>query len=183
MATPTIIATPGATNANAFGTLAESETYFDAQYHPDDPWSGFTDAQKTVAIIMATRWMTSLIEWTGYWASTTQALPWPRNGMWHRNDFVYVDSTTVPDEVKWCCFETARLFLVSDRTNELEQSVNNLALLKVGSIRMDFRNAAGKGTDQPLAPIVPEMAINLLVPSWVESVTGIDTGVRDLERS
>lgn len=173
-----IIATVGATNANSFGTLAEANTYHETVVHVDGAWDDVDADIKQPALIMAQQQMTSLICWTGYIANSTQKLPWPRNGMWERNELVYILSNVIPDEVKWCQFELARLLATTDRTLEYEVGVNGILRLKAGSVTIQFKDQYLSGP-----AVIPSVAYNLLVPSWYDSVAGMPVFNRDLERA
>jgi hypothetical protein len=100
---PTVIATPGLPTANSYETVAEASEYFDNRLPLSPPWPGDT-TESAQAIIMATRTMDAyarplttkvVIEgvlyyvtkrtWTGAPATTTQALAWPRTGMFDGN--------------------------------------------------------------------------------------------------
>jgi hypothetical protein len=75
----TIVATVGAANANSFQTIAEIDTYFEgrAPIAVSEGWIDADAAEKIASAITATIWMKSLIVWTGFITSLTQALPWP----------------------------------------------------------------------------------------------------------
>lgn len=45
---PSLITTPGAANANSFGTRAEADAYHATQYHPDAPWPDNISATATL---------------------------------------------------------------------------------------------------------------------------------------
>lgn len=173
----TLIATVAATNANSFGTLAEANTYFDTVLHSDVPWTGDDVTVKTPALIMAQQQMTSLVTWTGFVTNQTQKLPWPRTGMWLRNNLAYVDYNTVPDEVKWCQFELARLLIAGDRTAEFDISTNGIIYLRSGPVTLKFK------PDNPGPPVMPLAAYGLLIPSWYVGIIGIPRNYVDLERA
>jgi hypothetical protein len=48
MALPTLIATPGASNANSFGTRAEADSYFESVLHAENPWPSNVSATATL---------------------------------------------------------------------------------------------------------------------------------------
>lgn len=100
---PTIIATPGAANANSYPTEAEAQAYFDTRL-PVAGWDNAAD--QAVLLIMATRVIDAIARplktfvpaqgniaayyrtrrtWTGAPASSTQRLAWPRIGMYDGN--------------------------------------------------------------------------------------------------
>lgn len=181
----TVIATPGAVDANSFATVSEIDTYYLSRVPATTAaqWQDAADDDKAAAAIMATLWMTNLIKWRNYTTTTTQSLPWPRYNMWRRNGWSQVPQDEVPQEVKNAQAELARLFLISDRTEELQQLVNGVGVLKVGPIQIAFRNPSGRGVSDPPPPIIPDFIIDLLVPEWVEYVTDLPDGMRDLVRA
>lgn len=99
---PTIIATPGAANANSYETLVEAQAYFATRLLVAG-WDNADD--QNVLLIMATRVLDAFAmpgktlvtpssgnpyyrirrQWTGAPASATQALAWPRTGMFDKN--------------------------------------------------------------------------------------------------
>ena len=73
MATPTLVATPGASNANSYTTVAEATAYFESRLYRST-WENADPADQTVALIWATRVLDEQIDWLGTKVSTTQAL-------------------------------------------------------------------------------------------------------------
>jgi hypothetical protein len=173
----TIIATPGATNANSYGTLVEADAYHSTQYHPDAAWEESDPDTQNQVLIMATKQMDALIQWVGYTTSATQSLLWPRQGMIKRNLWEYYASNVIPNEVKYCQFELARLLIYTDRTTENDVTAQGISSLKAGPIALKFKEM----TSSP--PVIPCTATDLLVPDWIEVIIGQQSGVRDLVRS
>src|SRR5712691_5596582 len=99
----TLVATPGAANANSYATVLEAAAYFADRLPLVPPWSAVAD--QTAALLMATRVLDLMAvarrtlriskggtryfytsrAWTGAPATTTQALAWPRTGMYDLN--------------------------------------------------------------------------------------------------
>lgn len=179
-----VIATVGAVNANSFQTVAEIDLYFQGRV-PESVRTSWLDADsndKDAAAVMATTYMTAMIDWSGYPTTLTQALPWPRNSMLARNHYQYILSNVIPQEVKNAHAELARLLLLTDRTAELDQQIEGLAQVKVGPINIGFRNPSGKGSSRIPFQIIPDFIIELLVPSWVEDYSGGAESNRELLR-
>ncbi len=132
---------------------------------------------KHPALIMAQQQMTSLICWTGFCTTLEQKLPWPRNSMWARNDQVSILPNEIPDEVKWCQFELARLLVNSDRTKEFAAGINGLTYLRASSVTLKFKET------NPGPPVMPQAAWGLLVESWYESIIGVMSGTMELKRT
>ena len=135
------------------------------------------DTIKSQALIMATQWITALVGWTGYETTTTQRLPWPRETMLLRNEQDYVLDTVVPEEVKAAQFELARLLISADRTSESGVYAQGISFMRAGPISLMFRD---KSTPPP---VLPDIVTDLLVPSWVDSVKGQPSGMRELLRA
>jgi len=73
----TIVATPGASDANSFATLEEADAYLDLRLHAD-AWVGTEDKKR--ALITATRELDAMT-YQGSRLTDTQALSWPRRGV------------------------------------------------------------------------------------------------------
>ena len=99
----TLVATPGANNANSYPTLDEALLYFQTRTEVAG-WENADD--QSVLLMMATRVLDAMSRpivtyvpagngnpayykttstWTGYPATTTQKLAWPRSGMYDAN--------------------------------------------------------------------------------------------------
>lgn len=105
----TLVATPGAANANSYLTLLEAQAYWDSRLFTSS-WDDADD--QTVALLWATRTMDALLSgyneyfstdgsqkayirtypaWTGLPATSAQSLAWPRTGMLDRNGYPIAD--------------------------------------------------------------------------------------------
>lgn len=167
-----VISTPGAVNANSFQSVSEIDDYFLARVPNSvaQDWLGADAPDKDAAAVMATTQMTALICWTGYPTSTDQALPWPRNSMLTKEGLSFIDSGSIPRELKNAHAELARLLLLSDRLAERSQDMEGLASLKAGPVTLSFRNASGKGSSTPPRPVIPDYIISMLPENWIDDV-------------
>ena len=111
----TLIATPKATNANSFATVAEADAYHDTRLHNAE-WSAASDADKTKALIQATRILDAMT-WKGARTTTTQALKFPRFGL-YTDDGIVIDSDTIPEFIVNAVSELAWLLIIGDTTRE-----------------------------------------------------------------
>ncbi|NBS70351.1 hypothetical protein EBT31_15775 [bacterium] len=102
--TASIIATPGAADANSYITLAEAQAYADGDIDAVEWYAASTD-QRTRALITATRNL-DLVGFVGTRSTTTQALAWPRK------DFKTTEKTyaadEIPAEIKTATWELAK---------------------------------------------------------------------------
>lgn len=109
MAIPTIIPTPGASDANCLASYDEAIAYF-AGHHAPTAWDTATEEQRKRAMITVTRRL-DREEYDGTRPTSTQALAWPRSGL--VRDGVIVDSATVPAFVKAAMFEEVLALLAT----------------------------------------------------------------------
>jgi hypothetical protein len=100
-----LIATAGASNANSYTTVDFADLYLTGERLGGDAWQSVSPSQKEAALISATREL-ERESWKGERATTTQALDFPRSGIYNDNAVEYSDST-VPDDVQRACAELA----------------------------------------------------------------------------
>ncbi len=177
MSSPTIVATPGAVNANSYETLVEAQAYFDARL----PLAGWDNADdQNVLLVMATRVLEGYANsiktlvpaaggvpayylvsrrWTGSPASATQRLAWPRVGMFDNNGNA-IDSTTIPRELKDAESEFAGQLGTTDFTLNNDVIIQGLTSVKAGSVSLSFKSQFQK-------QVIPDAVLALLVPGWL----------------
>ncbi len=113
---PTVIATPGASNATSYVTVAEADTYLEARPNVT-AWTLASATDRAVAVITATRLLTPL-SWLGSRTSRTQALAWPRTACvdpdapvgytgYRGDESIYFDPAVVPARIKDATCELA----------------------------------------------------------------------------
>jgi hypothetical protein len=177
MPTPTLVATAGAPNANSYATVAEADEYHDAKVHRTD-WAatGLDTAQKTVALIEATRILESMYEWAEWPTDPeVQSLGWPRIGVLKRDLIEFVPDDEIPPELKNATAELARQLITADRTADSDVETQGITHLSAGSVSLTFKSGV-------TAKVVPDAVVNLLPRHWGRLV-GRKTGMRELERA
>lgn len=171
----TIVATPGASNANSFLTEAEATAYFNARLPLVPPWEDADDP--TAALVMATRVLSAFAQpyrylmqgdppyyyrirrqWTGAPATTTQRLPWPRTGMFDANGNA-IASNVIPEALKEATAELAGQLIVADTTLDNSTAVKGITSVKAGSVSVSFK-------DMIESKVLPDAVWNLMPPSW-----------------
>lgn len=178
MAVTTLVATAGATDANAYVTSAVAD-----QYHLDHPqfgttaltglWSAATADQKSAAILWATKLLDRLFVWKGTIAATTQRLGWPRAGLADVNEWNALDHLTIPEQIQWATAEFARQLLIADRTQDSDIEAQRITSIRAGSVALTF----GAGV---MAKQIPD-AVKVLIPPHWGYPRG--SGTRQLERA
>jgi hypothetical protein len=138
-----LIATPGASDANAYATVAEADAYHEAHLYAT-AWTGATTQQKEIALVMATRWLDAKCRWRGTATSDTQALGWPRYDVLDPNTGYSLAWDAIPRQVREATAEAARTLLQGDRTADNDVEAQGLKRLKAGPVELEF-NAIVRG--------------------------------------
>lgn len=163
-----IVATPGASNANSYLTVADADTIAGTMLSTK-AWGTATTTNKTKALVAATRYLDQL-DWVGTKAATTQALLWPRSDA-TCGEKSY-SSTVIPEEVKYATFDLADA-LLKDATllttspagsNELIPGIPNADLrsASVDVLRVEFKETGSTSSPQKNALTVLPHLVGLL---------------------
>lgn len=154
---PTLIATPGADDANSYATVAEANTYHEAHLYMT-AWENADDDNKVIALIWATRLLDEQNDWIGEKASAAQALRWPRSYAEDADGYP-IDAATIPQKLKEATAELARHLLVKDRLQVMDDNVAGLESVKAGSVEVSF---SSMDRIDLLPPSVDQMLKNLV---------------------
>jgi hypothetical protein len=117
----------GLVDANSYADLADGDTYHAGHLYAT-AWTGATDDQKAVALVMASRLIDAEFQFNGTRTNAVQGMQWPRARCPEPDavhvplqvllpipsDFVRFDS--VPKAVVQATCEMARELLIADRT-------------------------------------------------------------------
>lgn len=110
----------GLVNANSYADKDDGDAYHEARLNAT-AWTGASDANKEIALCMATSLIDRYFDFGGYKTSESQALQWPRELVPNPDIYEvgigqYWPSDEVPKPVQDATCELARLLLGSDRT-------------------------------------------------------------------
>lgn len=142
-----LIATPGAANANSYIALEDAQAYFNDRVF-SDPWDDADD--QTKALITATQRLDQE-SFMGERATETQALKWPRIGVY--SDGILLADDEIPQKVKDATCELA-LSLAS--TNVLEKpELAQFNSLSVGPVSMTINH-------ESMSEALPVQVVRLL---------------------
>lgn len=156
-------ATAGDPNANSYCTLAEARAFYAQNvYAIDDKISD--DLALTAALVDATQLLDDHYDWFGTAASLTQALLWPRNGVFDAKG-AYIPSTAIPDRVKKATAEMARQLLLSDRTADNDVETQGIKRLKADTIELEFRDNTGP-------KVIPDRVADMLLRYGRQNAAG-----------
>src|SRR5688572_5519509 len=92
-------ATVGGANANSYVTREEADTYFAERNITE--WAAASTFVRESSLIKATDYIERIYRtlWLGYRTTTTQALSWPRNGVYDELGNA-LSTTEIPAEVR-----------------------------------------------------------------------------------
>lgn len=127
-----IDATVGGANSNSYATIAEIDDFVLSNPH-DDTWTEVSAADKIAYAIMACRVMNEQMDWYGWVAAETQALDFPRGGLYDKDGYTIADSV-IPTDIKNGQAELARLLVSADRTADAD--TKGFKGFKVGPINV-----------------------------------------------
>lgn len=189
----TIIATPGATNANSFATQAEINTILAERIPFVPPWE--TTGDEAARKIITARYLIErefggrkrLVrgkgkapyyiigrEWTGEIATLTQALSWGRLGMVDRYGRAIPDGE-IPWDLKAAQAEIAGQ-LHTDRTLDSDIIAQGITRIKASSVELEFRD----DMDFSASFAIPQAVFDIIPASWYteERIEEVLTGKR-----
>uniref|UniRef100_A0A6M3LG78 Putative tail protein n=1 Tax=viral metagenome TaxID=1070528 RepID=A0A6M3LG78_9ZZZZ len=124
----------GSATANSYCALATADDYHDSRLHVAD-WSSAVTATKEAALVWSTRLMDDLLAWNGWKYTETQALEWPRDGVYDKSGYE-IDVDEIPTFLQNATAEFARTLIVSDRT--AEAATRGFNFLQAGSLKMSI---------------------------------------------
>jgi hypothetical protein len=137
----------GLVDANSYADVANGNAYHDGHLYAS-AWTAATNAQKAVALVMATRVLDAEYRFAGTRANSVQALQWPRVGCPDPDAGDMVPENSVPKAVVEAACELARELLIVDRTaappGEGQKYYNN------GSVQTGY----DKSDTRPIIPAV-----------------------------
>lgn len=110
----------GLSTANSYVSVDDADIYHEKRLHITD-WSSSTGSTKEAALMWATSLLDRMVDWDGTKYTSTQALRWPRSGIYDVDGYS-IDSDTIPQFLKDATAEYARLLIATDLT-----AVNDLA--------------------------------------------------------
>lgn len=159
MATPPLVQTAGASDANTYATLAQANTYMDSRLHVEN-WTNAVPDDKNKGLLWATSLLDDLVTWYGRKSGTTQALRWPRTGVYDI-DGDSISSTEIPSFLIDATAEFAFQLLAEDRTLETNRDLMGFESLKVGPLSMKV----DPNTKKPVLPTSVQNMIRNYTPS------------------
>lgn len=168
----TLIATPGAPDANSYCSVATATLYLEARLNTE-PWFDQTVAsvpphwtlnvRREAALQWATQLLDEQVQWHGTPATDTQALAWPQQGQtdsWGRP----IDATVIPEQVQRATAYYA-LALLRDTTEQPgQQGSGMIRRRKIGSLEIEYQATSTATTPSPTHQGIPAEVRVMLRP-------------------
>lgn len=133
---PTLIATPGAVNANSYATLEFASVYLQDSRLYAQAWTNATPSDQERALIWATKLLDDWFLWYGVIRNRNQRLLWPRSAVYGRDGF-FIEYDVIPNDISEATSELALELLKRDRTAQPELAGLGFRSAKVGEISVE----------------------------------------------
>ena len=160
----------GMSSATSYISVADADSF--ATEVGLTSWTG-TNGAKETALIKAQRFLTQLYrgQWKGERIASTQALDWPRNGVYDADGYL-LTSTTVPSAVKEAQVELAVRALTAGLISDVATTDAGIAseASSVGGVSYSVTFTGSKAT-QAQYPVV-----NLLLAPYLRGGTEVMRG-------
>lgn len=182
----TLVTTAGASNADSYVALADTDAYFAAR--GVTTWTG-SDTVKEQALRRATTYLDNQYRdrWIGLAATQEQALAWPRvdgsRDPWHRslqyplvdiNGFEIADNV-VPQQIKTATMEAALLIVIGTTLEPVLTRGGAVKQETIGPISVTYTDGA--------SPVDRYLVIEGLLRGLVTSSPGSSSGNTKLVRA
>lgn len=155
-----------AKGTNSYATVSEADSYFEDRLDVA-AWTSANATQKAQALVTATRTIDEL-DWTGIAVSDTQALAFPRVGVYfdpRLGSDVLLDELVIPKRVITATYELAYHLLNNDGLLDDTGTVKNLS---IGSINLNVINSPNK-IPVHVKRIIRPLQINMGANPWWRS--------------
>lgn len=178
-----LVATPGASNADSYATLAEANGY-NLGIPRTEVWDDADDTEKENALRMAASLLDAMPQaWMGSASTDTQSMGWPRKGMLSRNEFP-IPEDVIPVALKDAQSEFARRILEADVTEDDDAMKHGIKRIEAGSVVVEYQRTnqdlfksmivPGESAATPVSGLlmIPDIVLIKLVPSWLKQTIG-----------
>lgn len=141
--------------ANSYVSVAEADSYL-AYSAQRVAWAALATPDKEAALVQAARALNTAVIWKGTPVELTQALAWPRNGVYVGSELL--PSDTIPGQVKTSQMELAALMMQGDRTADPDSAGIASMSLGKGALAVTFDKSTAPTI---LGPVIPSLLRDL----------------------
>lgn len=145
----------GLASATSYVSVADADDYFALTPDFAATWNAKNNTDKEFLLGWATRVLDQKTVWNGVKTTTTQALRWPRTGVYDR-DGLLIPSTTLPKQLIEATLEFAKWLNENDPTSG--QDIDYLSRMRVDVIEFEFQ----ENTSQSSFPSILNQIIGSL---------------------
>lgn len=157
----------GLETANSYATAAEGDAYHQQHLWATD-WTSATQEEKESGLVWATRLLDEQVQWYGQQSNIdTQALSWPRIGVYDKDGVNLIGFATIPTWLKYATAEMARYLISVDRT--LEPDSKGIKFMGAGPLQISFDKADIRG-------ILPRSVISIVGPYGIVNSSTVQFG-------
>lgn len=149
----------GLSTAESYISVADADTYIAAYKGADATWDAATDATKEVAARQATQYLDGFYSWKGVTLTSTQALDWPRTGVYDERD-VLIEG--IPTDLENATAEVMFMIVTGVTIIENVDKSKQTTREKVDVIEVEYEPGASV---QPSFPTVGRLLSGLTVSS------------------
>lgn len=167
-----LIATPEASNANAYVTEADANTYLTTYRLYFDAWTAADTETRENALIWATNLIDASFDFYGNKTTLEQALRFPRSGLVDE-DGNNVDYHTIPVQLERATAELALYLLTQDPTKLPSVLGKGVSHIRLDVLEID-------ADMQALIELIPQQVISLLSPFGSLKPSAIIGGARQV---
>lgn len=136
----------GITNANAYVSVSEADSYFQARNNTS--WNARNTPDKEKAILYATSFLDGVFYWLGHIKKNEQALGWPRILVYDK-EHRPIDSDSVPRKIKDATCELALEGLDKPLSPSLARG-GDIKRQKVSSLEIEYFERASSERTFPI---------------------------------
>jgi hypothetical protein len=135
----------GLTNSTSYATVEYADDYFDVDRVFEPTWDAYTTEQKQELLGWATRALDQKVVWKGVRTTSTQALAWPRCGVYNRYGELIGDDE-MPEQLRQATVEFAKYMAATDPTTG--SGVDYIKAVKLDVLEVEYMD----GTSQTSIP-------------------------------
>ena len=134
----------GLSTATSYISTSFADDYFEIDTFTT-VWGALSTAEKEGRLAWATRLLDQKVKWKGYRTTTTQALAWPRTGVYTREGEA-IASDEIPTQLKEAVCEMAKFLATDDPT--IGQGVDYIKRMTLDVLEIEYQ----EGTYQSSFP-------------------------------
>lgn len=131
--------------ANSYASVTDATDYFTPDINFSAIWNALTATQQQHRLAWATRILDQKTYWRGTRTANTQALRWPRSGVYSK-DGELVDDDEIPIEIVAATCELAKYLNTSTNDLTVGPDATNLKRVKADVVELEYQDGVQQST-------------------------------------